>query len=301
MGCRKLGVLVWASSTMFQPPAPRVTTEAGKIPSSSRWTWTSRSSSSRVTLAAKSGEPMSSSAIVASRSRCSSSSASTSSTILSGAPQCREDAVLLTSYVAGQPGHELGQPGHRGREVPRPQGLSEVARLVDEGGVLSHQVGDRRHASAPAVVTHVTHSTAARRTASGPKVTGGSAQSPRSPRVVMPAHHIAAYLRVPRHSSIFRKARSWTGSPAASPGRARHPWRTIATWVLVLGAVFSLAGSGGGTFIDAFSAKGSQSERALRAARGELPRGGPGHGPGRLRGRRRRDAAGASSRPSTPS
>ena len=33
---------------------------------------------------------------------------------------------------------------------------------------------------------------------------------------------------------------------------ARHPWRTLATWVVVLGAVFGLAGSGGGTFIDAF-------------------------------------------------
>ena len=52
---------------------------------------------------------------------------------------------------------------------------------------------------------------------------------------------------------------------------ARHPWRTIATWVVVLGAVFALAGSGGGGFIDAFSAKGSQSERALRLLEDKFP------------------------------
>ena len=52
---------------------------------------------------------------------------------------------------------------------------------------------------------------------------------------------------------------------------ARHPWRTIATWVVVLGAVFALAGSGGGGFIDDFSAKGSQSERALRLLEDKFP------------------------------
>ena len=52
---------------------------------------------------------------------------------------------------------------------------------------------------------------------------------------------------------------------------ARHPWRTIATWVVVLGAVFALAGSGGGGFIDAFSAKGSQSERALQLLEDKFP------------------------------
>jgi RND superfamily putative drug exporter len=45
---------------------------------------------------------------------------------------------------------------------------------------------------------------------------------------------------------------------------ARHPWRTIATWALVLGAVFFLATSGGGAFVDDFSAPGSQSEQALQ-------------------------------------
>ena len=43
---------------------------------------------------------------------------------------------------------------------------------------------------------------------------------------------------------------------------ARHPWRTIASWVLVLGAVLFLAASGGGSFIDDFAAHGSQSQRA---------------------------------------
>ncbi|MCW2766293.1 MAG: MmpL domain protein [Nocardioides sp.] len=44
---------------------------------------------------------------------------------------------------------------------------------------------------------------------------------------------------------------------------ARHPWRTITSWVLVLGAVFFLAASGGGTFTDDFSSPGSQSARAM--------------------------------------
>src|SRR3954469_12188561 len=52
---------------------------------------------------------------------------------------------------------------------------------------------------------------------------------------------------------------------------ARHPWRTIASWVVVLGAVFALAGSGGGAFIDAFSAKGSQSERAMQLLEDKFP------------------------------
>src|SRR3954453_11736557 len=52
---------------------------------------------------------------------------------------------------------------------------------------------------------------------------------------------------------------------------ARHPWRTIAAWVVVLGAVFALASSGGGSFIDAFSAKGSQSERALQLLEDKFP------------------------------
>ena len=44
---------------------------------------------------------------------------------------------------------------------------------------------------------------------------------------------------------------------------ARHPWRTIAGWVLVMGTVFLLAAAGGGTFAEEFSAPDSQSARAL--------------------------------------
>ena len=44
---------------------------------------------------------------------------------------------------------------------------------------------------------------------------------------------------------------------------ARHPWRTIASWLVVTAAVFALAGAIGGTFTDDFSSPGSQSARAL--------------------------------------
>jgi RND superfamily putative drug exporter len=44
---------------------------------------------------------------------------------------------------------------------------------------------------------------------------------------------------------------------------ARHPWRTIASWLVVTAAVFALAGAVGGTFTDDFSSPGSQSARAL--------------------------------------
>ena len=52
---------------------------------------------------------------------------------------------------------------------------------------------------------------------------------------------------------------------------ARHPWRTISSWVLVLGAVFLLAASGGGTFADDFSSPGSQSDRALQLLNQNFP------------------------------
>ena len=45
---------------------------------------------------------------------------------------------------------------------------------------------------------------------------------------------------------------------------AVHPWRTLASWLVVLMAVGFLAASGGGSFADDFSAKGSQSDRALQ-------------------------------------
>jgi RND superfamily putative drug exporter len=43
---------------------------------------------------------------------------------------------------------------------------------------------------------------------------------------------------------------------------ARRPWRTIATWVLVMGAVLFLGTALGGAFSDDFAAPGSQSARA---------------------------------------
>ncbi len=44
---------------------------------------------------------------------------------------------------------------------------------------------------------------------------------------------------------------------------ARHPWRTLASWVLVLVGLFAVAGAAGGTFADDFSSPGSQSARAM--------------------------------------
>ncbi len=52
---------------------------------------------------------------------------------------------------------------------------------------------------------------------------------------------------------------------------ARHPWRTVTSWVLVLGAVFFLAASGGGTFTDDFSSPGSQSARAMELLSENFP------------------------------
>ena len=52
---------------------------------------------------------------------------------------------------------------------------------------------------------------------------------------------------------------------------ARHPWRTLASWLVVLMAVGLLAASGGGSFADDFSAKGSQSDRALELLNKSFP------------------------------
>ncbi len=52
---------------------------------------------------------------------------------------------------------------------------------------------------------------------------------------------------------------------------ARHPWRTVASWVLALVGVLLLAVSGGGTFADDFSAHGSQSERAMQLLHDDFP------------------------------
>src|SRR3978361_1513333 len=51
---------------------------------------------------------------------------------------------------------------------------------------------------------------------------------------------------------------------AVAMASARHPWRTVASWLGVLVAVLFLATSGGGTFADDFSAKGSESARATQ-------------------------------------
>jgi RND superfamily putative drug exporter len=52
---------------------------------------------------------------------------------------------------------------------------------------------------------------------------------------------------------------------------ARRPWRTIASWVLLMAAVFALAGSFGGSFTDDFSAKGSESDRATEMITENFP------------------------------
>ena len=52
---------------------------------------------------------------------------------------------------------------------------------------------------------------------------------------------------------------------------AGHPWRTIASWVVVLGVLFTLASSAAGTFTDDFAAPGSQSARALTLLNQNFP------------------------------
>ena len=52
---------------------------------------------------------------------------------------------------------------------------------------------------------------------------------------------------------------------------ARHPWRTMATWVLVMATMLFLAASGGGTFADDFSSPGSQSARATELLAESFP------------------------------
>jgi RND superfamily putative drug exporter len=52
---------------------------------------------------------------------------------------------------------------------------------------------------------------------------------------------------------------------------ARHPWRTIASWVIALVAVAFLAASGGGTFSEDFAAKGSQSDQARQLVAASFP------------------------------
>ncbi|MEZ0578524.1 MMPL family transporter [Nocardioides sp. MH1] len=58
---------------------------------------------------------------------------------------------------------------------------------------------------------------------------------------------------------------------AIAMASARHPWRTIATWIAVLAGMFVLAGAIGGTFADDFAAKGSQSDRAMNLINEHFP------------------------------
>ncbi|WP_082574563.1 MULTISPECIES: MMPL family transporter [unclassified Nocardioides] len=58
---------------------------------------------------------------------------------------------------------------------------------------------------------------------------------------------------------------------AVAMASARHPWRTITGWVLAVVALFALAAAAGGTFADDFSAKGSQSDRALTLLNDNFP------------------------------
>jgi RND superfamily putative drug exporter len=54
-----------------------------------------------------------------------------------------------------------------------------------------------------------------------------------------------------------------TFTRAIASASARHPWRTITGWLAVTAAIFAVAISAGGTFVDDFSAPGSQSATAL--------------------------------------
>ncbi len=58
---------------------------------------------------------------------------------------------------------------------------------------------------------------------------------------------------------------------AVAMAAARHPWRTIASWILAIAAVFALAASAGGTFADDFAAPGSQSARAMKLLNANFP------------------------------
>jgi RND superfamily putative drug exporter len=58
---------------------------------------------------------------------------------------------------------------------------------------------------------------------------------------------------------------------AIAMASARHPWRTLTSWVLVLFTVGFLAIAGGGTFSEDFAAKDSQSERARQLVAENFP------------------------------
>jgi RND superfamily putative drug exporter len=58
---------------------------------------------------------------------------------------------------------------------------------------------------------------------------------------------------------------------AIASASARHPWRTITGWLAVTAAIFAVAISAGGTFVDDFSAPGSQSATALDLVEENFP------------------------------
>jgi RND superfamily putative drug exporter len=58
---------------------------------------------------------------------------------------------------------------------------------------------------------------------------------------------------------------------AVALAAARHPWRTVASWIFAIAAVFTIAASAGGTFADDFAAPGSQSSRATDLLSANFP------------------------------
>ncbi|HET9419910.1 MAG TPA: MMPL family transporter, partial [Nocardioides sp.] len=52
---------------------------------------------------------------------------------------------------------------------------------------------------------------------------------------------------------------------------ARHPWRTVAAWILVMGAMLFLGAGSGSTFTDDFASPGSQSARAMDLLEDNFP------------------------------
>jgi hypothetical protein len=66
-----------------------------------------------------------------------------------------EDAVLLAVNVPFEVRDEAGQARHGSGRIPFTQILSDAVCMVDEGCVLVHQLADRWHLPASAVLTHL--------------------------------------------------------------------------------------------------------------------------------------------------
>ena len=58
---------------------------------------------------------------------------------------------------------------------------------------------------------------------------------------------------------------------AVALASARHPWRTVAGWIVVVAGIFVLAAGAGGTFADDFSSPGSQSAHATTLVTENFP------------------------------